>query len=225
MSKNYVISKSGFTIVDSETQHSLEVKFENDKYQGNVSMMEQDIRLPLAPWKKGENPFQDNNCFEGSGNHPTGLWWFTIRPSSTFTQIMSEVEALNKKSWKFWEKRKDTEASLSLATLKGHKYAHDICMSVKNMEVILQLVLEDIEGASMGSDLSKAFARNSGISPQQYTGALNNSRAEVDGPKGVKTFLDEVTMGMLPDRDKMVEFRLAVTDYIMRYHKLGKYSK
>gem|GEM_PF-2965345 len=188
-------------------------------------MPEQDIRLPLAPWAKGDNPFQDNDCFAGNGNHPGGQWWFTIGPSSTFTHIMSEVEALNKKSWKFWKRGKEQVVSLSPATLKGHKCGHDICVNEKNIEIIYQLVLEDIEGASMGNETSKAFARNSGILPEQYKGALNNSRPEVDGPRGVKTYLDKIAMGMMSKRDEMVEFRLAATDYIMKYHGQGKYSK
>lgn len=93
------------------------------------------------------------------------------------------------------------------------------------MDVIMQLVLEDLEGASMGNEKAKEFARTSGISPQQYKGALDNSRPEVDGPKGVKTFLDEAALVYFPDNQLMAEFRLAATDYIMRHHRIGKYGR
>lgn len=107
----------------------------------------------------------------------------------------------------------------------GCKCAQSICAAIDDTEVIMQLVLEDIEGASMGNDKAKAFARSSGISPSLYKGALENSRPEVDGPKGAKTFLDETALSYLPDLERVADFRLAATDYIMKHHRLGKYAK
>ena len=75
-----------------------------------------------------------------------------------------------------------------------------------------------------GNEEAKSFARSSGISASQYTGALNKSRPEVDGPKGVKTYLDEMALRYYPDQAKVAEFRLAATDYIMRHHQIGKYD-
>lgn len=95
MIKNYHVTKAGFVVSDSETLHILRVLFENNTYRGLVEIPEQEEALPLAPWKKGENPFTDDLSFEGSGISPRGSWWFAIRPSTPFSQIMSEVEALN----------------------------------------------------------------------------------------------------------------------------------
>lgn len=113
---------------------------------------------------------------------------------------------------------------LTQTQISAHRCARSLCSAIEDRDVIWQLILEDIEGASMGNDKSKLFAMSSGISPDTYRGALNRSRPEVDGPKGIKTFLDEQALDLLPDRDKMVEFRLATTDYIMRYFKLGRYA-
>lgn len=107
----------------------------------------------------------------------------------------------------------------------GRKCAQSICAAIDDMEIIMQLILEDIEGASMGNEKAKSFARSSGISSSQYRGALQNSRPEVDGPRGVKTFLDEAALKYLPDLDRVTDFRLAATDYIMQHHRLGKYAK
>jgi hypothetical protein len=63
------------------------------------------------------------------------------------------------------------------------------------------------------------------MSPERYSGALNNSRPEVDGPNGIKTRLDEADLQFYPDLDKVSEFRLSATDYIMKYYELGKYAK
>ena len=107
----------------------------------------------------------------------------------------------------------------------GQKCAKSICESIDDMGIVMQLVLEDIEGASMGNDKAKFFAKESGIPPSQYRGALNNSRPEVDGPKGVKTFLDEAALQYYPDSNKMADFRLAATEYIMRHYGIGKFAR
>lgn len=112
----------------------------------------------------------------------------------------------------------------SPASKHGQKCAQSICSEVDNIEIIMQLVLEDIEGAAMGNDKAKSFARSSGISPEQYKGALNNSRPEVDGPRGVKSYLDNEALKYYPDLEKVVDFRLSATDYIMRHYKIGKYA-
>lgn len=122
------------------------------------------------------------------------------------------------------ESEAQEEKGQSEPVLHGQKCAKEICDEVDDFDVIFQLVLEDIEGASMGNEEAKAFASLSGISPSQYAGALNNSRPEVDGPKGVKTYLDEMALRYYPDLEKVAEFRLAATDYIMRHHKIGKYA-
>ncbi|MCK0509574.1 hypothetical protein [Aromatoleum buckelii] len=109
MTKNYNATKTGFTVVDSETFHTLRVLYQNDTYQGLVEIPEQGEVLPLAPWRKGENPFQDDYLFEGAetGFSDRGTWWFTIRPSTPFSQIMAEVEALNQVGFFKRLRRKD----------------------------------------------------------------------------------------------------------------------
>ena len=97
MTKNYELSRTDFRITDSETNHILEVVYRDDAYHGVVMMPEQGERLGLAPWKKAENPFKDDRCFKGvqTGFSERGQWWFAIRPSSPFSVILAEVEALN----------------------------------------------------------------------------------------------------------------------------------
>jgi len=122
----------------------------------------------------------------------------------------------------FFRKNKSNSPSVSD---HGQECAQTICEEVDDLGVIMQLVLEDVEGASIGDAKAQAFAMSSGIPPLLYEGSLNNSRPEVDGPNGVKTFLDKKTLEYFPDSDKMAEFRLSATDYIMRRYKVGKYGK
>jgi hypothetical protein len=97
MTKNYEITKGGFTVKDTKTNHILKVTYKNGVYQGVVTMPEQSIQLPLSDWKKGENPFRNDTCFEGrqTGYSPKGYWWFRINTSLPFSQILAEVEALS----------------------------------------------------------------------------------------------------------------------------------
>ena len=118
----------------------------------------------------------------------------------------------------------DDGENLSEVEIFGRKCARSICEQNNSLEIIRQLVLEDIEGASMGNAKAKAFAQSSGFSSKEYIGALKNSIPEVDGPEGIKTYLDEMAMKWMPDINKVADCRLAATDYIMRAYQLGKYS-
>jgi len=62
------------------------------------------------------------------------------------------------------------------------RVAEIVAANISNMEIAYRSILEEIEGASMGNDASKIFAKNSGISPSEYKGAMRNSIPEVDGP-------------------------------------------
>lgn len=96
--------------------------------------------------------------------------------------------------------------------------------NLKDANLIRQLMLEEIEGASIGNETAKSFARNSGFKPEDYKGALNRSHPEIDGPNGAKTFLDDITMQLMPDRDLMVRFRLMIDDKLLKKTRLGKYA-
>lgn len=96
--------------------------------------------------------------------------------------------------------------------------------NLKDANLIRQLMLEEIEGASIGNETAKSFARSSGIKPEDYKGALNRSHPEIDGPNGAKTFLDDITMQLMPDRDLMVRFRLMIDDKLLKKTRLGKYA-
>lgn len=117
MTTNYELSRAGFLVQDTESGHILRVTYKDGVYEGVVTMREQEMNLPLAPWKKGENPFQDDLCFSGSGGMFTaqGGWWFSIKPSVPFSRIMSEVEGLDTVG--FFKRRVDQSARTTLADI------------------------------------------------------------------------------------------------------------
>lgn len=93
-----------------------------------------------------------------------------------------------------------------------------------SFEIAYQFVLEELEAASMGSAEAKKFVRESGVPPSEYTGSLNSSRPEVDGPGGPQQTIISVCLQLKDKPDLMVDFRLAVLDKVMREFEFGKYE-
>lgn len=103
------------------------------------------------------------------------------------------------------------------------RVAQEILTKIGSYEVALQFVLEEIEAASQGNKKALDFVKNSGFSESEYSGAMNNSFDEVDGPGGPQLMLlNFVTQ--ISDIDLMVSLRVAAVDKIMQTWQLGRYS-
>ncbi|MDO8177011.1 MAG: ATPase, T2SS/T4P/T4SS family [Undibacterium sp.] len=105
------------------------------------------------------------------------------------------------------------------------KFSQIVLENVKDKHLIRQLMLEEMEGASLGNETAKSFVHQSGLSPEEYKGALEHSHPEIDGRNGAKTFLDDITWQLRPDRELMVRFRLMIDDILLRKAQLEKYSE
>ncbi|ELA7357607.1 hypothetical protein Q9X91_004261 [Vibrio alginolyticus] len=129
--KNYTATSTGFTVKDTETGHILAAKLENGTYHAVVIMPEQGLELPLSTWNIGESPFNDDNCYEGTQTtySDKGQWWFQVRPSKTFTEIMMEVESLSFPETVI-EKQIDLETQFLLSLHDGdYDRAHQLIVS------------------------------------------------------------------------------------------------
>lgn len=104
------------------------------------------------------------------------------------------------------------------------RFSEIILDKCDNHEIALQFILEEIEAASKGNDEAIKFAKNSGFSPNDYFGAMANSRPEVDGPDGPQQFLLYLTTNLRSDIDLMVKFRTTIVDNIMKKLSVGKYA-
>lgn len=93
--RNYHFDKNGFKVRDEKTGHILDVKLSNEMFSGCVIIPEKGLELPLAPWPKSVNLFQDDFCFNGSGRSPAGEWSFQIAPTDPFSEIMGKVISLS----------------------------------------------------------------------------------------------------------------------------------
>lgn len=94
---------------------------------------------------------------------------------------------------------------------------------ISTQAVAYQFVLEELESASIGNSLSKAFVKNSGVDSSEYKGAMGNSMTEVDGPEGPQQFLRFI--GMQLSEPLRVQVSLGVVDGVMQHFSLGKYKK
>lgn len=103
------------------------------------------------------------------------------------------------------------------------RVAQEVLTKIGSYEIALQFVLEEIEAASQGNKKALDFVKNSGFSESEYSGAMNNSFDEVDGPGGPQLLLlNFVTQ--ISDIDLMVSLRVAAVDKIMQTWQLGRYS-
>ncbi len=104
------------------------------------------------------------------------------------------------------------------------RFSEIILQKIPTEEIAYQFVLEEIEAASQGNDTAINFARNSGISPQEYKGSMSNSRPEVDGPDGPQQFILALCMQLQPNVDLAVDLRTKIVDNVMKTLSFGKYE-
>jgi hypothetical protein len=104
------------------------------------------------------------------------------------------------------------------------RFSEIILQKMPTTDIAYQFVLEEVEAASQGNDTAIIFARNSGISPQEYEGSMNNSSPEVDGPDGPQQFILSLCMQLQPNVDLVVELRTKIVDNIMKKLSFGKYE-
>lgn len=87
-----------------------------------------------------------------------------------------------------------------------------------------RFVLAELDGASMGNEKSRKFARESGIAESEYKGQHQFEHPLIDGPNGAKTIMDMACLGMIDQQDLVVDFRLMTLDKLMRKVEVGRYD-
>lgn len=102
--------------------------------------------------------------------------------------------------------------------------AHEMFRKMSGTGCMFEFVLAELDGASMGNEKSKRFARESGISAQEYKGAHLIEHPLIDGPDGAKTLMDAASLGLSDNPQLMVDFRLEVLDKVMRKIEVGRYN-
>lgn len=103
----------------------------------------------------------------------------------------------------------------------ANKFSEIIIKMIPSKEVAYQFVIEDIEAASQGNEVAQIFARNSGISPKEYKGALDNSKPEVGE---LQNLLWSLCQQLSLDFDMEIVFRTKIVDNVMKNFLFGKYG-
>lgn len=103
------------------------------------------------------------------------------------------------------------------------RFTEIVMQKITTVEIAYQFILEEIEAASRGNVIAMDFARNSGISSDEYKGSMSRSCLEVDGPDGPQQTLLAICMQLIGNQDLMVKLRIMINDNIMKEYSFGKY--
>lgn len=129
----------------------------------------------------------------------------------------------------FFKKKKTKNKIQELIEQDGiehatQRFADVISDMLKSKTIAHQFILEEIDAASQGSNKAIKFALDSGIFPSEYKNAMEKHCPEIVGKDGPQHFLLNISSQLNSDKDLMVEFRLKITDKIMKRFHVGKYS-
>lgn len=102
--------------------------------------------------------------------------------------------------------------------------AQELVHKLSGTGYMFDFILAELDGASMGNEKAKRFARESGIAAGEYKGAHLKEHPLIDGPNGAKTLMDTASIGMSDNPQLMLDFRLAVLDKVMRRVEVGRYK-
>lgn len=80
-------------------------------------------------------------------------------------------------------------------------------------------VMQELDGARQGNDLSIEFVKNSGVAESEYKGSLNQDTPELDI---AQEWMQMLTSKLYPRMDIIVPLRLGLVKYVMRRYDIGK---
>ena len=101
--------------------------------------------------------------------------------------------------------------------------AQELLKKIGSYSDALQFVLEELDAARQGNEISITFVNNSGFRPEDYIDAMHRSYDAIDGADGPQQFLNSIAF-MIQDIELMSKFKVAVVDKVMQAWKLGKYK-
>ncbi|MGR3898284.1 hypothetical protein FW759_02330 [Psychrobacter sp. 1176_08] len=81
-------------------------------------------------------------------------------------------------------------------------------------------VMQELDGARQGNDLSIKFVENSGVSEYEYKGSLNQDTPELDI---AQEWMQMLTSKLYPRMDIIVPLRLGLVECVMRRYGIGKF--
>ena len=79
-------------------------------------------------------------------------------------------------------------------------------------------VMQELDGARQGNDLSIEFVKNSGVAESEYKGSLNNDTPELDI---AQEWMQMLTSKLYPRMDVIVPLRLGIVKGVMKKYNIG----
>ena len=82
-----------------------------------------------------------------------------------------------------------------------------------------EFVMQELDGARQGNDLSVEFAENSGVPEYKYKGSLRHDTPELDA---AQDFMQMITLKLHPRVDIIVPLRLEIVKNVMERYGIGQ---
>jgi hypothetical protein len=104
------------------------------------------------------------------------------------------------------------------------KFSEVVIKKIPNRELAYMFILEELDGARQGNEYAMSYAKNSGIDPAEYTGALEASNSAIDSPNGPQQTLLRLAIALMEDRELAAKFKCDVGDAVMQHFGIGAYD-
>ena len=126
----------------------------------------------------------------------------------------------------FNKKKVEDPALLKQITKDGVDYAGQRFSSILMRDFLTtnslayDFVMQELDGARQGNDLSIKFVENSGVEESEYEGSLNQDTPELDM---AQEWMQMLTSKLYPRMDVIVPLRLEIVRNVMERYSIGKY--
>ena len=104
------------------------------------------------------------------------------------------------------------------------KFSEVVIEKIPNRKLAYLFLLEELDGARQGNEYAMGYAKNSGINPAEYVGALEASNSAVDSPNGPQQTLLRLAIALMEDRELAAKFKCDVGDAVMQHFEVGAYD-
>jgi uncharacterized protein len=104
------------------------------------------------------------------------------------------------------------------------KFSEVVIEKIPNRELAFLFTLEELDGARRGNEYAMSYAKNSGIDPAEYIGALETSNSAVNSPNGPQQTLLRLAIALMGDRELAAKFKCDVGDAVMQRFRIGAYD-
>jgi hypothetical protein len=104
------------------------------------------------------------------------------------------------------------------------KFSEVVIEKIPNRKLAYLFLLEELDGARQGNEYAMGYAKNSGINPAEYIGALEASNSAVDSPNGPQQTLLRLAIALMEDRELAAKFKCDVGDAVMQHFEVGAYD-